>query len=571
MTQQLKCESPFPAKLLGAGDFPNLLDNLGYLNLDDPVQSLDKTLVIESTNMLNGFFNGLRNAKGPVNYPLSLFREEYPQLAERLDKGQILIAEVAEFANNYKVNIPLTAMPAPGATPNQQQKSLLDKLDTFYTQNLGQSLSGGFCAAFTNIFEKINALIAIVNTVVGFINDLKNFDPEAFLIGLFNSIMGPLVQIAKAIKATIEALAAKFLAIADQIAQSIENLAEDLKEAGTRIANKIKQAVNSVKEFFSEDNQKSLGDYIEEIITSASSAFEKIDPFIIGLLMYRFCQLTNAIQAFMESPIKGLQTAVNGIIKSQLIAQNIAQVNRQRAVAAGANRMDRDEAEAARRRAVERINDDAPTPLFIYVQAQENRSRWAGNFQDLNWIRTVRLRSYAYLETMTQAEGQIIRDLGTNNNSNGSPGKIVFAGNIRSVTVRADGVNTNNPGPGWTEVHSDTWHRALRTQEQLTGPMIILEGFNPGIEILSNGNAIKVQAVTDSDITQLIVAASRARFKGIIVESDGVVLINSGRIVAEDRKGQGDTSIYGNALELHRQQLLYKDIPALSLNPRDTL
>lgn len=559
----IKCESPFPVGLIGPDGPRDLLNAQGLLNLSDPVASVDRALLNAAASNLNAYVNGLRNITGPVVYPNSQWRADYPAIAERSDTGQVLLAEIALFAQDYQVPLTDFVFPAPGAFLDAKQQSILNRLNTFYSKNIGEGLSKGFCSAFTNIFEKLNFLISIVRTVVGFIQDLENFDLGEFLLGLFLQVMGPLIQIANAIKAAIEAIVNAMINIVQGIAQSIENIAEDLKAAGTRVINKMKDAIKAVQDFFAKPNVDSLKDYVEKLITSAASAFENLDPVIIGLLMYRFCQLSNVIQAFLQSPVKGLQTLVTSMVKTQLITQNISYVQSARAARAGANRLEPGEKTSARKSAADNINAAAPSPSTIVTQAIANRAT-TPSARSYNWIRSVELKRYVSLPEMTSDEGRIVTKLGYDNSRVAGYSPLAFLGPIQSVTVRKDGVDTRNPGPGWTEVHSTVWLYAIRTARQLTGVTLIRNGFYPDGQLLSKGMGVEFVAYSEFGRAETVIAASRAGFKNIIITSNGVYA-GLGAVAGEYQAGASESAIVSDALELHRQQLLAQNLAPLAI------
>ena len=604
------CDDNFPAKVATPEAF-NVLNISQILDLNNPETNLNRAEVINATGSLNRVINGFRSVQTGYNY--TQFTSQFPDLASRADRGQLFSAEIALFANDFQIKPTNISSEFDNyllgrSIITNDMSAYFGNLNTFYGSNVGASLSGGFCAAFTNIFEKISLLITLVKTVEGFINDLKNANPEDILLGILQAVFGPIISVITSIIKAIEALAKQFLATVEAIEEGLKGLVEDIQEGAEAVSQSIKNRVQEVKNFFSEENMTSLKQYIEKMITAAASAFESLDPWIIGMLMYRFCQLTNAIQDFMESPVKGLQTFAKGMVKSQLLMANIESVRAKSAVNAGAVRFTPDETRLQKRNTAETINSAAGSPRSMIENARQNeqtasdilgrktksnlssldseverlsnesvspyglagaknRMDWLlgsgkevfkalGTKYDIthyNWFDTIEIKPYVTLKDFTTKEVQLLG--GLRNNRPAITGKIIFFGKIYEVSQRKDGFDTGSAGPGWQEVSDSVWIKLIRTADQLDYPLRVENGFVPGHDLLSTGNGVAVQAFTEQQKLELIIAASRAGFKGIYVQGAETILVDT-----DGFRGEGGGSVYiDNALEKHMKNEWIKE------------
>lgn len=596
------CINPFPINLKTPNDF-EILDAATILDLQNPEKNQDRQKIVNLTNSINRVINDIRSNN--IGYGYQNFSDDYPLLTERANRGQFFAAEISVFTNDYQVNLDnmnnTFGAYQTGTNINNDLDTYLGNLNTFYTTNLGASLSGGFCAAFTNIFEKITLLISLVKQIASFVNDLQNANPEDIIAGILQAVFGPIINVINSIIKTIENLAKAFLQAVESIEEGLKQVVADIEEGAAAISQAIKRRVNDVKEFFSNDNMDSLKQYIERMITAAASAFESLDPWIIGMLMYRFCQLTNALQAFMKNPVDGLQKFAEGMVRSQIVLANVSNIRRKEAVSANALRFDDQEKRTARREAALAMNSAAQSPQAIVRIARENEATArqkistqnerqslgvtqhplygsdpssvvdqvienAGlafsegiqqfNAGTVNWFDTVEIKPYTALTDFTPNEINDVQKL-QRPFSTGCPPKIVFAGPIFEVTTRKDGVETNNQGPGWQDVNDSVWVKLLRVYEQIGYTQIVSDGFNPNHPHLSTGRAVAIVTNGENSILYLIIAASRAGFSEIHVEGfNQVILADTGKIKASFPGSIGSffaTTYIEAALEKHQK------------------
>lgn len=374
----MTCELSYPSQILKKGSplFDTIIDEDGLLDLKDPTKNIPPEKLIDATNALNNAFNGIRNATGPVNYGQQAFANDFPTLAEKLDTlGPMTKVETALFINDYGQDpdniVAVMNNHTPGVVPTQAFNDVCSQCDNFLNTNMGAALSAGLCGAFPDVFGKIAAAIALVESVQGLIDDIKNFDPEDFINGLVAQIIGPLKAIAEAIKKTIESIAKSLEKAAKDIAKQAEDFAKDMKEAGTKIINKIKAAVQKVLDFLAKPNMDKLKEGIDGIISASSSAFEKMDTVILGLLMFRFCQLAGGVQDFLKKPMDSLVKLVVAMKAAGAIMDNISKKENKKAVEAGAVRIDPTEVPNIKDDARQRVNNAAPKTKEIVNTARE--------------------------------------------------------------------------------------------------------------------------------------------------------------------------------------------------------
>jgi hypothetical protein len=320
--------------------------------------------------------------------------------------------------------------------------------------------------------------------------------------------------------------------------------------------NAIKKRVQAVKDFFSDFNIDKLKEYIENLVTSATSSFENLDPWVIGLLMYRFCQLVLSVQDFLKSPIKGLQTFASGLVKTKLITDSISQANNRIAVKNGAIRFDRQEAKAERESQTRAVNNAAKSPRQIVQEARDQGSstaltipnpldpgRTAGTVEPLVGV------SWGDYVPPTSATSDEIDLLESWYNTGLIAGVMVAVGNARTITIRKDGTETGDPGPGWRDVDEGLWLKLLRAQGQMEPQLAtVTEGFNPSHPRLKDANGAIITVPTFT--TEWVIALSREQVHEIhVLSATEIMIINSG--VRGGSVYSGADRILQNAVSVH--------------------
>lgn len=261
----------------------------------------------------------------------------YTQLVERVEAAPLTASEIADFIDTTgntveSITAAIQVFNTTNAITSIIVSNLLDQLNTYYTQSFGSSISNGFCATFNGILSSLAALMGAFTVA-------KN---------ILNSILGTFGSIINLLKNLVDTIKEKMLSILDSI-----------KSAAAKFVNMAKQfgdAIRNVANFFSDLNMQKLKDMISNIISGIASKFQQITPEVLAYLLFRFCQLTSAIESFMRSPIQGLQDMLLRHTQAMSIFTNMSNSAKLAAVAAGAFRMDEATIAANKQRAADAAN-----------------------------------------------------------------------------------------------------------------------------------------------------------------------------------------------------------------------
>lgn len=611
----MTCELSYPSQILRKDSplFDEILTDKNLLDLQDPTKNIPKEDLIRTTGALNKAFNGIANVSAlPVNYPYDAFANDFPILAQKIKDSPITNVESAIFCNEYGLGVgiiePVFNSYAPGSLPTQRFRDICGQLNSFYNANMGAALSSGLCGAFPNIFAKLTQVIAVIESVRGLIDDIKNFDPAAFLSGLVAQILGPLRAIAEAIQKTIESLAKSLRKAAKDISEDLCRFAASVKAGAAKIINKVKRAVTQVLDFLAEPNMEKLKTGVEQLVTGAASAFEKMDLETLALLMFRFCQLAGAVQQFMKKPLDGLVQMAVSLKAAQAMAKTISLRENKKAVEAGAVRIDPTEVSNLQNDARDRLNGNAPSVQEIVQRARaaENSFNLAGfsiDFPEIDIDKVIDPQTVVVVEPMARTDVKTISEeikaetgiainkevgaevpaaldtpfdaveitpyvrkaspsemeacdlnvLATDAEITGLSPYFTFSPEMLQQTKRKDDTDTGAPGPAWMEVRSDLWLKIIETQQQFKNIITIKAGYAPDEGALSTGVAVLIDgaSLSEDSVVEIIIAASRAGITGISHTSSGDILLDD----SQGRYGSTESSstFILSAITIHEQ------------------
>lgn len=409
----------------------------------NPVESYDRTTLLRITRRLN---TSLRR----------LNLDEFPTLKERVLQGTILYTEIGDFltqssfdADDVDTTISTFTAALPEITGTDTIRidsqfvttsilEVLDQLDYYYTQNAANNISGGFCSAFANPFGKILEIVSAIQVGQDLLSKLLNFGAGFSLTDL----LGPLNVIKELLLKVIDQVKETMLAQLNSIVSSVTGVVNGLKDMAENAMAIFHSKIQSVKNFFSDISIDKIKDTIAGFIDGAISQFEELTPEAIALLLFRFCQFSEMIQSFMQSPIDGLRNTVSAFTLSVAFQRSRGLEETQRAVQSGATRFDED----ARRRLREESIDRASPNRDAAVQPR-NRAP-DGEF-------------YRSIEELSDDERTAL----TNLTRNGLPGKFYFDPQVYA----ADG------DLGFTEVRPKVWVKLVKVINRLQR-MGVLQG-----------------------------------------------------------------------------------------------
>ena len=315
---------------------------------NNPLDRVDRTTIVDLTNRLNILLGGIDLTP-------------YPILKNRFDQFPITYVETADFVLANQINTstiyPVIRDYNPDISMPVQFDSFLSDFDFHLDANIGKTISGGLCGQFGNIFNKLLGIFTLIDTAKGLIDDIKNLsekDPlkkaksltlQQILVSLKKSIVKVVKKLVKKVKKQIEAMVVSAVATIT-----------DIKVSAQRLYTKLKKMADDISKFFEDASIESFLDRIEKFIAETSSQFERLTVENVALLMFRFCQFTELLQALLMGPAKALTALAETIAVESLIAKNASLKETKAAVEAGATRVPQEVRLSTKSSAIENIN-----------------------------------------------------------------------------------------------------------------------------------------------------------------------------------------------------------------------
>lgn len=553
------------SQLTDTDEFKNILSGEDLLNLTDPTKQLNQALLSVTTDTINDKLNDQKTKQSPSAYTFDQFKDDYPTLAKKIQDDDISPAEVAIFATETGATLqsPLNSAfdtPVdgddiegvttgdtikagqcsldfrswtPGAYPTAQIAGALALLDTFLDDNIGSSLSGGQCAAFAvlgsalqNLLQSMKAKADSLDSVPGL--DLKKFSLSEILSGEVIKVKLKLEMIGKLIKDTVKKVIEKVKNQAKSLIASVKDLPNSLQA-------QLNKAQLKIEAFTSDKNKNGVMDGIDKMIANVGSMFEKLTPAILGLLLFRFCQVTSAIQNASETPLKSLMNTVNGIKETQKIMKSESAKATKTAVESGANRMDADDVEQHKEKAQAEMRQRS-TKLDDLVKGHKSLYGTGDGVGTLNTDNLINNNSLVYdfmksyprpkrTKDLPKELRPYVSKLGNDTSITGGIGPIKFKGGsqIATAQLRKNGDDTGAPGPGWTLVQTKVWVQILDMASQLEEDIIVTKGFDyeSKSKYRRKGQIVTIEIPDDIDAQlRYVIAASRAGLKAIKVRAN---------------------------------------------------
>ena len=229
---------------------------------------------------------------------------DYKVLNKRLEYGEITALEFATFmrSSNYTPSTVLVSANANGPR-------FLNELDDYYNGDFADSVLGGFCSLFNNIYDAIDgffnlvgALGALISDALTFIAKIRNIDDP--VQALFDAIK---------VKALLEAIKTM---ITDTIEKTITAVCMSISNFNveaitgpvttpvqTSIASKMEAKKTALQIVCGKEEAKKIVDKINALIDYAVGLFSNPSIEEIMFLISRICALATGI----EGVIKGLK------------------------------------------------------------------------------------------------------------------------------------------------------------------------------------------------------------------------------------------------------------------------
>ena len=229
---------------------------------------------------------------------------EYKVLHKRLEYGKITALEFATFMRNSNYT-PSTVL----VSANANGPRFLNELDDYYNGDFADSVLGGFCSLFDNIFDAIDGFFSIIGSLNDNIQDALTF------IAKIKNIKDPLQAVFDAIKvkALIESIKTMITETIKKtitaVCMSISNFNVEAitgpvtSPIQTNIIGKMEAKKTALQTICGKEEAKKIVDKINALIDYAVGLFSNPSIEEIMFLISRICALATGI----EGVIKGLK------------------------------------------------------------------------------------------------------------------------------------------------------------------------------------------------------------------------------------------------------------------------
>ena len=498
--------SRFDSSILGvdSGAFSDIID-LTKLTDSNPVDQVNRQSLVNVTRKTNAILDAIN-------------LNNYSTLKDRYEQAPLSFVDIADFVvdnnysitdldndvNNYNPFNPDEVVPVP-------VDSYLTDLDYHLNKNLGQSISSGMCGAFANVFGQLTALFILIDTASELIDDIKNLaekDPLKKIKAI--TLQGTIKKIKDLVLEIIDKVVEQLIKQIEKAVTATVGALTDIKGTGQKAFKKIQDAAEEIKELFSEEGIKDFKKRVEAFLAKTSAQFERLTIENVALLMFRFCQLTEVIQGLLKSPVEGLKALSSAIVAEHAVLRAMSLRETQKAVRAGAIRLDPQERQAAKDKAAETVNASAPTLKEVV----------ADDTVQSNYITS---------DELSQVEIKTISD---NRTEAGVPGKFTYASQVLNENM-FEGKELK--GAGYKKIDPVVLGKFLRVCEQTGQSYVINSGYRNPEKNKSVGGAKMSQHMTGKAIdvqvkgsyeerAEFVVAATRAGFNAIGVYSSFIHL-----------------------------------------------
>ena len=575
-----QCPSQFAATIKEAGDqFDDILTDEELLNLSDPTAKLDQNALKKATGLLNKKFDDQKNKKG-TTYPFSQFKKDYPVLSDRLDIGPLTTTEVGIFAsetgaalegpgNEGQISLDVSDW-TPGAQIPAGVDDTLGLMDGFFDENMGASLSSGACAAFAVKVAVIGGLLQAIKSKADSFGDIPGLLVDPFDLPSIDEIL----EKAKS-KLSLEAIKKSLEDVVDKALDGVKKQADSIVAGLDEITEGVKDAVNDINAFVSDKNKNGMMDGIDKMVAGSASAFENIDAKALGMLMFRLCQVAEALQTSSDKPLQKLILTASATDNARQAAANYSARASKTAVESGATRMDPNEVEQKQQEFIEKQRA-VSSNVWDMVKAMKTQFGLDGDgfgfanevfYDDVDEFVIDVNKAYPKVSRASHLPKALRPELKLLQASFSEPsGPVTMAQGVlekdgstrlkeKSILHTFDkaGRDVGSPGNGWTRVKTKLWCQVLDMTEQLGHPVVATRGYHPTSDSKRIRKGRFVQLEFEDTVDNMIaytIAASRAGVKYII--------IGRGRIGLSD---QGRAGFISNKIEANKENAINTTAP----------
>jgi len=325
---------------LSAGPYTNVDGQYTLAQVDVFAQDLLNNIETDSQDnplaiMYSQYGDALYEGTDFINTLKNLPLTDYPDLDRRWSKGDITDIEFADFIQAYNYT--------PSNVPNTNTDKLLRNLDSYYKDTFSESILGGFCKQFPEIFQKIDQFFELIGEVNALIKDAISFFSK---IRSYKDLQKEaekqiVKKLIKELKKKIGDIIDKiFIEVEEAIGNfDIEGIIGDVKTFMRKgVAKPIMTAKEEMCAFFTPENKKTFKEKMKGLIDYAVSLFESPNLEAIQFFIARFCALVTNIEGLIRDIKKPLD---DYSLRFQTIANRlstISNINTSTAIRAGAIR-----------------------------------------------------------------------------------------------------------------------------------------------------------------------------------------------------------------------------------------
>jgi hypothetical protein len=461
----------------------------------NPADSYDATTLLRLSQNLN---------KTVISSDTSAF----PLLNQRYQQSPILFSEVADFLDQSGLNINTVdthlADYQNTITPNQYVpadsipsdiRDIYSQLEFYYSENMANSISGGLCSAIANPFDKLIPLLDVLTFAGSILDTILSFD--------LASLANPLEALKSKLEELVDELAETLKKQLEGIVESATQFVTNIKAGAEKMIKKIKRMINNVKNFLQNTTVDSIKADIKKFIDKSVEQFKSLTPNAIALLLFRFCQFTEMVQAFMMGPIDALrQFAVNLTLQEQLV-DKIGEYRTKDAVNAGAVRVDEEGVDKAKKRLVEGQNRAAK---------KQDEERFVFERPSSEF--------YVSANKLTDKERKGLLNLG----DEGLEGRFKFNSSVLNMGKH---VSDSVEGDGYRNVQPEVWTKLTIVARRMSKTFTINSGYRSpqyndqvgGAKNSSHKSGLAIDVsmsgMSDEDIRKFIRTASQEGFMGV--------------------------------------------------------
>lgn len=461
----------------------------------NPADSYDATTLLRLSQNLNTTI-------------ISSDTSAFSLLNQRYQQSPILFSEVADFLDQSGLNINTVdthlADYQNTITPNQyvpadsipsDVRDIYSQLEFYYSENMANSISGGLCSAIANPFDKLIPLLDVLTFAGSILDTILSFD--------LASLANPLEALKSKLEELVDELAETLKKQLEGIVESATQFVKNVKAGAEKMIKKIKRMINNVKNFLQNTTVDSIKADIKKFIDKSVEQFKSLTPNAIALLLFRFCQFTEMVQAFMMGPIDALrQFAVNLTLQEQLV-DKIGEYRTKDAVNAGAVRVDEKGIDKAKKRLVEGQNRSAK---------KQDEERFVFERPSSEF--------YVSANTLTNKEREGLLNLG----DDGLEGRFKFNSSVLNMgKYVSDAVE----GDGYRNVQPEVWTKLTIVARRMSKTFTINSGYRSpqyndqvgGAKNSSHKSGLAIDVsmfgMSDEDIRKFIRTASQEGFMGV--------------------------------------------------------